>query len=513
MVQNSLSIQLTIAGMKFLLNVLILFLPFCSMAQKQGNIWYFGNQCGLDFSNGKPISISGGKTGTDNPKNSQEGTAVISDSAGHILFYTGGETIWNRKHLPMPNGSGLMGGVSSTQSSIIVPQPGNDSLFYVFTSDEFQSYPSSKGYRYSVVNMCLDNGYGDVLVNYKNRLLLDSATEKLAACRDISGNGYWIMGHKLFSDEFHAWHLTSSGISDTVVSHTGTVHGWQFQGAVWRPESAQGQMKFNPAGTKLALVIGNHDPAILELFDFNAATGVVSNACYEAVDSALQIGIYGVEFSAAGSKLYTTLAGGSGGKRIDQYDLTAGSCNAIHASRVTIFQSDVNSVMYGLQLAPTDKIYVLSNSKNDLGCINFPDLKGAAAQFDSAAVILSGTIYYALPSFVAGYKYNNQTVCCNCDTLKPADSVANIIIPTVFTPNNDGINDEWVVRNLQEGTRIELYDRWGLKVTTVDATDNVQKIYRWDGRTTAGKVCTSGVYYYIIIAMEQTYKGSIQLIR
>ncbi|MDP1744912.1 MAG: hypothetical protein Q8L90_05005, partial [Bacteroidota bacterium] len=213
-------------------------------------------------------------TGADTYPGNQEGTACISDSSGNLLFYTGGETIWNKNHSPMPNGSGLMGGTSSTQSSIIIPLPNSDSIFYVFTSDEFQSYTSGpeNGYRYTVVDMCLSNGTGDVLPSQKNILLLDSATEKLSACQDALGTGYWVMGHKMFSDEFHAWHLTAGGITNTVITNIGTLVGWDFLHSSWVYSPAQGQMKFNSSGTKLALAI-NSDPAVLDLLDFDASTG------------------------------------------------------------------------------------------------------------------------------------------------------------------------------------------------------------------------------------------------
>ncbi|MFC7667853.1 hypothetical protein ACFQT0_10980 [Hymenobacter humi] len=50
-----------------------------------------------------------------------------------LLFYTNGETVWNRKHQPMPNGRKLMGSGSSTQSALIVPDPGSGNVFYIFT--------------------------------------------------------------------------------------------------------------------------------------------------------------------------------------------------------------------------------------------------------------------------------------------------------------------------------------------------------------------------------------------
>ncbi|MCC6690699.1 MAG: gliding motility-associated C-terminal domain-containing protein [Bacteroidia bacterium] len=384
-------------------------------AQKQGNIWYFGKQCGLDFSGGTPVVIYGGQIGSDVPLwDVQEGTSSIADSSGNLLFYTGGKTIWNKNHIPMLNGTGLMGGTSSTQSSLIIPRPGSNNIFYVFTSDEYQSYPSSKGYRYSIVDMCLDNGKGAVITGQKNILLCDSSTEKISACIDANETGYWIMGHKMFSNEFHAWHLTSGGITDTVISKIGTVHGWDSSNLTWITASSQGEMKFNPLGTKLALAISNFDPAYFDLFDFNNGTGTVSNFCHMVLDSLLGKRIWGCAFSPDGSKLYASVSGGAGGKRLYQFDMTAGNgnCDSVKKSIYTLFQENNNSVMFGLQTAPNGKIYAVANSYFDLSCINNPNTSGFAADFDTIAIKLSGQNNYELPNFIAGYKYHNPI--CNC---------------------------------------------------------------------------------------------------
>jgi hypothetical protein len=426
--------------MKSFILILLLISSSSCIAQKQGNIWYFGVRAGLNFSSGIAVPIFNGKTGTDVPSGgNQEGTASISDSTGNLLFYTGGKTVWNRDHNPMPNGSGIVGGVSSTQSSIIVPKPGSNNLFFVFTSDEFQSYyllPFSNGYRYSVVDMCQDNGKGDVVTGQKNVLLLDSSTEKLAVCEDALGNGYWVLGHKMFSDQFNAWHLTSAGISPAVVSHIGTVHGWDKEHSIWNQGSAQGQMKFNPQGTKIALAVGNYDPSIVDLFDFNKNTGQVSNFCHMAIDSLLFKRSYGVEFSPDGSKLYAGVAGGLGGNSVYQYNLTLVDCNSIIASGIKVFQKG-NQLLTGMQLGPDNKIYVMSNATNDVGRINYPNLLGTACGYDSSVIILSpASNYYAFPAFIAGYKYHNGLSCH--DTNIPADSSCRLDIHTRVYPNPVG---------------------------------------------------------------------------
>jgi gliding motility-associated-like protein len=500
-----------------ILRILLVLFPLFCYSQKQGNIWHFGNGNGIDFNSGEPVVILGGQTGTDAVLN-QEGCSSISDSAGHLLFYTGGKTIWNRNHQPMPNGSGLMGGTSSTQSSIIIPLPGSNSIYYVFTSDEFQGYDYppqiQKGYRYSIVDICLNDSLGDVLFYNKNILLLDSSTEKIAACQDASGNGYWIIGHKLFSDEFQAWHLVSTGISETVTTHIGTIHGWEQSNLSWWNPTAQGQMKLNPQGTKLALVIGNGEPAIIDLFDFNTTTGIISNFCHFVIDSGLGTIVYGVEFSPDGNKFYATFSGGSIGKHLYQFDITAGNgdCEAIKTSQTIIHQSSINSnsVMYGMQIAPNGKIYLVGNTSNDLSCINFPNLLGLACGYDSLAIELPEYNGHTLPCFIAGYKYHNQMSCTDYVILEPPDtSNKEVKIPNVFSPNNDGVNDLFEIENLPEGTEVTIYSRWGILLF-----DSFNSNIFWDGRTKGGTPVPDGIYYYVVkIPESETKKGFVELLK
>ncbi|MEP6935328.1 MAG: hypothetical protein ABI988_15560, partial [Nitrospirota bacterium] len=99
-------------------------------AQKQDNVWYFGYKVGIDFNGPSPVVLTDGKMVT------QEGCASIADrNTGKLLFYTDGDSVWNRNHGTMLNGYGLYGHYSSTQSALIVPMPGDTTRYFIFTSD------------------------------------------------------------------------------------------------------------------------------------------------------------------------------------------------------------------------------------------------------------------------------------------------------------------------------------------------------------------------------------------
>jgi gliding motility-associated-like protein len=315
----------------------------------------------------------------------------------------------------------------------------------------------------------------------------------------------------MFTDQFHAWHLTSDGISEAVISHIGTVHGFYNNALDWSP-GAQGQMQFNSQGTKLAVAISNVEPGILEMFDFNNTTGIVSNMCQMLIDNDTTFGkrIYGIEFSPDGNKLYAAVTGSIIPKRLYQFNLSAGDCNSIKASRQTIFQSNTTAILRGMQLAPNGKIYMVCNSYYNLGCINFPDQIGLSAGFDSIAVPLSNFNSYTLPSFVAGYKYHNQLACTEYVPIESPDtSTQELKIPNIFSPNGDGINDTFIIENLPAGAAVQIYNRWGALVAEWNKPDAA-----WDGRTKGGSPVSAGVYYYIVtLPYAERMKGFVEVIR
>ena len=171
---------------QFLVFGLILFEFSPSLwAQKHGNVWYFGKNAGLDFSNGSPQVLFDGAI--DN----FEGVASISDYSGNLLFYTDGMTIYDRTHQPMVNGTGLNGHPSSTQSGVIVPLPNNDTRYIVFTVD--YAYSDGDLY-YSVVDMNQAGGNGAVVT--KNVFLQSNSTEKISAVRHSNQIDVWVVIHE-----------------------------------------------------------------------------------------------------------------------------------------------------------------------------------------------------------------------------------------------------------------------------------------------------------------------------
>ena len=84
---------------------------------------------------------------------------------------------------------------------------------------------------------------------------------------------------------------------------------------------------------------------------------------------------------------------------------------------------------------------------------------------------------------------------------------SDVMIPNVFTPNNDGKNDYLAFKNLEffPGTSLTVYNRWGEKVYSNPNYHN-----DWDG---GGH--NDGVYYFVLIgpSLKETKYGFVQLIK
>lgn len=83
------------------------------------------------------------------------------------------------------------------------------------------------------------------------------------------------------------------------------------------------------------------------------------------------------------------------------------------------------------------------------------------------------------------------------------------LIPNVFSPNGDGINDLFQIIDLQPESRLHILNRWGVPV--FESTDYQND---WDG-TSKGKELSNGVYFYVLTSPSDGVKksGTVTLVR
>ena len=474
--------------------ITLLALVFClngrAQVGKEAWHWQFGQNCALDFSSGIPVAgVS--------KINVLEGCASISDrNTGQLLFYTDGDSVWDKNNNRMPNGIGLINGIqgTTTQAATIVPKPDSSNIYYLITADAI--YQPNRGVFYSVVDMNLNGGLGDVTI--KNVLLTPPpTTEKVVATRHCNGVDYWVLTHTYNSNKFNAYLISASGIDTTaIVSNIGTVE----QSVGSSDYEGQGYLKASPNGKKLAVCFYSYTPnPIVELYDFDNATGQVSNPITIPMNISVGSGAYyyayGCSFSPDNTKIYVTTSGEFlNTNNILQYDLSSGVASTIISSVVTI-ASTTPVELYALQIGPDGKIYVNYDAyagADSLGVINSPNNLGAACNFQSKCLTFNGgaVIREGFPNFIdAGIA---TTYTCGTSSIK---QFANTNEQITIYPNPT--NGSFVIEP-SNATKLtmQVYDINGKQVlsqtingkTTIDASSLNEGVYNISLQSNEGVV-------------------------
>lgn len=131
-----------------------------------------------------------------------------------------------------------------------------------------------------------------------------------------------------------------------------------------------------------------------------------------------------------------------------------------------------------------------------------------------------------MPLASTTYTLNKKECSLNTsDTVSIFVETCEVIIPDIFTPNNDNVNDEWKIK-LPNGFKLKavsLYNRWGTLIYTIDdmvlnSEKSKVRVINWDGRTNSGLECSEGVYFYVINYTDKSgelkkLKGNVTLMR
>ncbi len=371
----------------------------CSV--KPANLWYFGYNAGVNFNTEPPTVITNSLVHRD------DASAVATDGNGRLLFYTDGTTVWNRNNQVMTNGTGLTG-TNSSGTCLIMPHPGNPALYYIFTVGS-TDYLSSMGLWYTIVDMRLNYGMGDVDMAHKNVRLISTnqATEKIAATRHCDNKSIWIATHLMANNTYYAYLLDSTGFHTTpVVSTVGTTFS-SIAGS-----DGSGWMKFTADGKRAATVLANSFK--VDVTNFNNSTGVFSNPITISVPNYGGI-TYGAEFSPNGKLLYVSSEYST--SRLYQYDVTQTTSATLTASRYTV-DSIASPYMYStLQNATNGKLYIAIGSSSSsthsqyIAALSYPDVRGVGCGFVRQALNLgTGYCNFGLPCFLQNYFINGVQI-------------------------------------------------------------------------------------------------------
>lgn len=367
---------------------------------RTANIWYFGDGAGIDFNEEDGLDPPPRSITTRHGMNAPAGTSTISDVNGDVLLYSNGSRVWNRDNDVMPNGTEIGGDSTSNQAVIIIPFEGDETLYYLFTTQKVYGENTFE-LKYSVVDMKEDNGRGDVII--KDVTIFSRSTEKVVAF------GPWLLAHEYGNNTFRAYQITAEGISPPVISSAGAVHSFNDE------LSGQAGMKFSSDGTRVAVALIEGADDYAELFEFDQITGEIAEFEYR-IDLNQSVGandqVYDVHFSPGGGKLFATMNNrntGSAGGRVLEYRIDSLSTEATRlASQADITDGLNLNLNFGqIQTGPDGQLYVAVETPGNPGGSTFVSSIAAIddtlrnSVFNPQRVFLTtGNSRLGLPNFV-----------------------------------------------------------------------------------------------------------------
>jgi len=367
---------------------------------KRINHWYFGHHAGLDFSSGTPVPDSSSAMFV------WTGNTTMSDTSGNLLFYSDGEYVWNALHDTMPNGfiDGIQDAQWAQQSVIAIPDPGNADQYYIFTNRGSHQF-WEQGIQYHIVDMSLDNGFGDVIQT--NIDLYTTPSMQMCGVRHGNSCDYWLITHDRYTNEYVSFLINDAGVDHTpVLSPSGVEHAPYY---INNSSGAGGQfLKASPQGDKLVSTMrwywqntGKDDE--LHFSSFDKFSGVVSGSFIVQLDSTSD----GSAFSPSGELFYAIH--GSQLAKLAQFELSPFDSISVNMSKSTLTTSASHVFATDMRIGPDGKLYGGNPRAEQWGIdslpvIHVPDAPGTACMFDYWGQAVNGVMFHwYMPSYVEDF--------------------------------------------------------------------------------------------------------------
>ena len=328
--------------MKALITISILLLSFCASAQLENHNWFFGQNSLLNFED--PVNL---ETTASLDAPGLRVPSGISDSDGNPLFYTDGENVFDANGDVMPNGDFD----TMREESLVHPDPFDPSRFYVVRS-------SSTGTDYSVVDMDLNGGLGD-LVEDEKEVFISQDYARLISTSNATDNGRWLIlisnagfGSDLFINVYEVlpgggFELDAGNVFDY------TFAGWQEfidDAAITRDCDL---LAISFKGHYFVLFgFDNETGTVTEYFDFAANTFDSFNA------------ISRIELSPSGQYLYVM----GENSQLSRFDISSLDQPTVESTQESISE-ELNS-MTDIKLGPDDRLYLLGNGSTRIDALD-----------------------------------------------------------------------------------------------------------------------------------------------
>lgn len=481
--------------MKKILLPLLLCLPTILPAQKHDNVWVIGYNSNdnptdkgslMHFANNRMqlyVRLKEANVG-------EGANASICDTAGNLLFFTNGVTVFNKNSDPIV--SRLLYGVTGyiplygnlfKQSNIFLPMPNYPNQYVLisltpsfdyFSFGILPFYGAADSLQYSIFDAAGNNGLGSV-ITLKQHLLADTLDpNSLEVCRHANGRDWWILVGKNHTNLTYRFLLDPQGFHYKGQQPIGNIltYDFGFRQSVFSPNgewliryasnSVIDSTRTQPIGRKT------------HFYRFDRCSGLLSNP-FEINDLRDTTWGGGAAISPNSRFLYVIT-----NFKIYQYDLEATN---IPNSRQVVGTWEVFADSLGwrpkffyAQLAPNGKIYISTTpTTRYLHVIHAPDSQGVACRLEQRAVLLKtyNLTLPTLPNFRMGRLLGSV-----CDSLRTSTSEVGVTEGEVrIYPNpSQGNFQVSLSGGGVEGQVLSLYDRLGRKVHQVTVAKGEQLI-------------------------------------
>lgn len=347
----------------------------------QNRNWVFGHKAGLTFTPA-PTAFSVAQFDT------YEGCAAISDLTGILALFSDGVSVWDGTGAL--RATGLHGSGSSSQSAVIVPDPGSSKRFYVLTT----AGASGGNHHFDGIRIdTLTWTVAPIVVTPPPPTAGYSPTEKLTAIRHGNNHDYWVLTvvqpQTPFPEDIGPGLLRIFLVTSTGISHV-------FDKLLPHPVSDIGYIRASKGGEHIAIasMFCNN----VQIVSFSALTGAPSMTGAITIPVTVppfNTGgyVYGVEFSPGGKLLYystlfplPTWSSPESDGHVFQYQLPNGPPVLVgtHPNNV-----GPDCALGTLQLADDGKIYIAQDGENKLGVIAHPDVPGTGCGLTFNALTLA----------------------------------------------------------------------------------------------------------------------------
>jgi hypothetical protein len=342
--------------------VLFCFVLFCFIknvfAQQENFHWELGQNASLQFNNVLPYNPNYNR-GLFYVYTAGNNSSICDIENGELLIYCHGGIIFNKLGVPMENGDSINSGkyvlqyypngIIAYQGTLILPYPNRPNLYYVFYTNLDSaiqgSYLASK-FRYSIVDMTLNNGLGKVID--KDKLIENGLFERgrINAIHHANGRDWWIIINGYNDLQHYIYLLSPSGLK---------LYSKQSIGSTYNcVDQRQYQTCTNQSGNQIAYLYSTEDISLtqrIDLYDFDRCTGLLSN--YKTI-SVIDTEFNGLSFSPNDSLLYANNL-----FKLYQFNIKDSTDTAkilIDRYNGTL---DPFQVLFGMQkIAPDNKIYM-----------------------------------------------------------------------------------------------------------------------------------------------------------